>query len=648
MPGDDQGVESFLSAAQRVLHRGGPAEVTFSAVAREAGVETAEVEACFAHHGDLLHELNLWCMQRRSDVIAAAVAPATSAEQAIDLYYRLIVDMPLGLMEEFRLSAHASQVLPEMRRSRSPEQLERYLTVGNGMIDALEGKLLDDWGDEMLPQGVHPRRVAFVAQLLAQGFLNIMGILQVSNQSLLHGEQNLVRVMCNMISAPPRMIRQLTALNEVSRELAAMQTEKALLERVPFMLTEAFDFDRCMLLMDAETGGLDIVAISWTEEDQQQLVGDLMRDRVLEPPPHLRRCVAENRTIFVADPETDPDWPAIQDEQAREIAHQLGWRSPTLFTPLRCYGKPVGLLMGHTHLRWRPMDANDIARVEAFAAMVGVALQNVRLLENLNALVEERTRELRDTQAQLVQSEKIASLGKLVAGVAHELNTPLAAVNSSRDSMSKGLDRIVNILEAEFPNANDNPKLARALEVVSRASDSVDAGAQRIDSIVTRLRSFARLDQADLQLASLDDCVRDALALMKPALESIDLVVQLGQTPAIRCYPAQLNQALLNVLSNAVESMSTGTIRVSTADEPNAVLASVKDEGCGIAPEHLDRVFDPGFTTRGVGVGAGLGLSIAYRIVRDHGGDVHIESTLGAGTLVTITLPKRAPGSGSV
>jgi signal transduction histidine kinase len=571
--------------------------------------------------------------------VREAVAPATSAEHALDAFFRHVVGATESRLEDFRLSALARQVLPEMLRTSRPETRQQYAAIGNAMIDPLAEKLLDDWGDELLPHGVHPRRVAFVAQLLMQGFLNMKGLMQTAGDALLHQDTELVDTMTHVMSAPPRMIRQLTALNEVSRELAGMRTETDLLERVPWMLTEAFDFDRCTLLMDGDNG-LDIIARAWPDDDEGQGVRGLMKDRLLEPPPHLRRCVAENRTIFVPDPEADPDWPTVEDEKARAVAQEQGWRSPSLFTPLRCDGEAVGVLLAHTHLRWRPMDTQDISRVEAFAAMVGVALQNVRLLENLNTLVDERTRELREAQAQLVQTEKMAALGKLVAGVAHELNTPLGAVASSRDSMAKGTQRVRNILEAEFPAAAAHDKLGRALEVVDRAGASIGEGTERIDTILTRLRSFARLDQAELQSASVDDCLNDALALVEPTLGGCVVERAFGTTPPIRCYPAQLNQAFLNILSNAVDAMEEGTLRVVTETTDADIIVTVKDEGHGIAPEHLERVLDPGFTTRGVGVGTGLGLPIAYLIVRDHGGTITLDSEPGQGTTVQVILPR--------
>jgi signal transduction histidine kinase/AcrR family transcriptional regulator len=629
----------LLEAADRVLMRDRVAGLTFEAVAREAGTTVAALERCFGDRGVLLHELSILHLERAAARINAAVGETESGEQALDALVRTMSDLSGGSLEGYRVSAHASQLLPEMMRPMGEDIGKRYERAGRASFDLAEAKLVADWGDELLPYGVHPRRLAFVAGLMVQGFLTMRGVMEASSNTLSHSDEALVDAMSQTICAPPRLIRQLGALNRASRELAAMRSERELLDRVPTMLTEAFEFDRCVLLMDSPNG-LGIESIAWTEDDQRESVPQLIRERSMKPPPHLRRCITEDRTLFVADPEADPDWPKVTDERAREIATRLGWRSPTLFTPLRIDGKPVGLLMAHTHLRWRPMDAEDISRVEAFAAMVGVALQNVRLLDNLNALVDERTRELRDAQAQLVQSEKMASLGKLVAGVAHELNTPLGAVSGSRDSMVKGTERIRNILAAEFPAAAGHDKLARTLDVVQQAGDTMTGGTERIERTVTRLRSFARLDQAELQSARMEDCLDDALALLESTLASVTVERDFGETPTLRCYPARLNQVFLNVLTNAAEAMESGTVRVRTSATEEHVVVTIEDEGHGIESEHLEHVFDPGFTTRSVGVGTGLGLPIAYQIVRDHEGTIALDSEPGRGTTATITLPR--------
>jgi signal transduction histidine kinase len=416
-----------------------------------------------------------------------------------------------------------------------------------------------------------------------------------------------------------------------------MRSERELLDRVPTLLTEAFGFDRCTLLMDSVDGGLDIVARSWTEEDHQAPLRELMAKHVLRPPPHLRRCITEDRSIFVPDPEADPDWPAVDDEAARGLAQRLGWRSPSLFTPVRCEGKPVGVIFAHTHLRWRPMDQQDISRVEAFAAMVDVALQNVRLLENLNALVDERTRELRDAQAALVQSEKMASMGQLVAGVAHELNTPVGAVTSAQDSMRKAADKLRKLMPDELDKRVD-----ATIRVMTDSAKVVETGSQRIGAIVARLRSFARLDQAAVQAADVHSCIEDAIGQIEHRLSpEQSLERHFGELPVVRCDPRKLNQLFANLLGNAVDAMGEGgTLAIRTKAVDGGVDIEVEDDGAGIPAEHLDKIFDPGFTTKGVGVGTGLGLSIAYGVVEEHGGTIRVESTEGEGTRVIVHLPE--------
>jgi signal transduction histidine kinase len=171
----------------------------------------------------------------------------------------------------------------------------------------------------------------------------------------------------------------------------------------------------------------------------------------------------------------------------------------------------------------------------------------------------------------------------------------------------------------------------------------MQSGTDRVAAIVRRLRTFARLDQADLQQADVHDGIEDTLLLIHHELKhGIDVVKEFGVLPTIHCYPGQLNQVFLNMFINAqqaMDSQGTLTIRTSHDEDKNCVVIQIEDTGKGIAPEHLDRVFDPGFTTKGVGVGTGLGLSICYNIVRQHKGEIEVESEVGKGTVFRIMLP---------
>jgi signal transduction histidine kinase len=266
------------------------------------------------------------------------------------------------------------------------------------------------------------------------------------------------------------------------------------------------------------------------------------------------------------------------------------------------------------------------------------ALEEAQKLEEAHRALEAKHRELVDTQSYLIQAEKMASLGRWVAGVAHEMNTPLGAMASARDSISRAKDKIATM------DAGD-PKLVRALDVIGESAGVIEKGTVRIAEIVDRLRSFARLDEAEVQRVHLHACVRDALALsVDDAGDRIEVVQTLSHDlPEILVKPGEINQVLYNVLLNAKQAIAErGRITVETRREGSDAVVTVTDDGCGIPREALPRVFDPGFTARGGRVGVGLGLAIAYRIVEAHRGKIEIDSEVGRGTRVTVRLPINA------
>jgi len=276
---------------------------------------------------------------------------------------------------------------------------------------------------------------------------------------------------------------------------------------------------------------------------------------------------------------------------------------------------------------------------------IGVANDVTELREAFESL-EKANRELRDTQTQLVQTEKMASLGMLVAGVAHEINTPFGAVSSMHDTQKRAAAKILAIFESEATElSRSHPTLTRALKVMMDANDVIDSGIERVSNIVRRLRSFARLDEADVKTASINEGIEDTLTLIHHELKhNITVVRNFGMIPPVRCYPGRLNQVFLNLLVNARQAIKgKGTITIGTSMQNGLVCITFEDDGAGIRPENLKRIFDPGFTTKGVGVGTGLGLSICYQIIQDHNGHIYAESEVGKGTKFTIILPTDLP-----
>ena len=252
--------------------------------------------------------------------------------------------------------------------------------------------------------------------------------------------------------------------------------------------------------------------------------------------------------------------------------------------------------------------------------------------------------ELEQTQFMLVQSDKMASLGSLVAGIAHEINTPVGAIISMHDTLLRAFDKLRSSLVSTPLDAKDQ----KLLKVIDDSNAVISNGADRVAEIVKRLRSFARLDEAELKEADIEHGISDTLMLVHHDLKyRITVERDFGNIPKVACYPGRLNQVFLNLLVNASQAIDgEGNITIKTWATDTEVHVSITDTGIGIAKENIAKLFEPGFTTKGVGVGTGLGLSICYSIVQDHGGQILVRSELGTGSTFEVVLPRK-PKDGS-
>ena len=263
-------------------------------------------------------------------------------------------------------------------------------------------------------------------------------------------------------------------------------------------------------------------------------------------------------------------------------------------------------------------------------------------LEEQNRALEENLRLLRETQNQLVLQEKMASLGDLVAGVVHEMNTPLGAISSMHDTLTRATDKLKQTLERTFPaEYKDNRTIQSVFKVIADASRVMASGAERVGSIVGSLRDFARLDEAEFQVVDLHAGIDSALTLLRNRIgENITVVKEYTDIPPLYCSPGQLNQVFMHLFKNALQAIEeTGEISVTTFEEDDKVCVRISATGAGIPPEQLERIFDFDFRATDLRVKMGLGLSTDYRIVQDHKGEIQIESEVGKGTEVTISLP---------
>jgi two-component system NtrC family sensor kinase len=284
--------------------------------------------------------------------------------------------------------------------------------------------------------------------------------------------------------------------------------------------------------------------------------------------------------------------------------------------------------------------------IEELRLVVRNALDKQRLLEENRHYyreLENTLRELKRTQTERIQAEKMASLGRLVAGIAHEVNSPLGALASAIDTFERAFERVRSLLQSQErevlpPRPEDTEKMLRVLAEAFRVARD---GCHRMDSMVKTMRRFANLDQSPLRMVTIAECIEGTLALLRHEIrEEITLIKDFDVTTEVECFPMELNQVFMNLLINSVQAIpGHGEIRIRTWQESGQAFVCISDTGQGIPAEHLEKIFDPGFTTKGVGVGTGMGLPICLKIMELHRGKILVESQPGKGAAFTLQLP---------
>ncbi|MBD2002077.1 MULTISPECIES: ATP-binding protein [Cyanophyceae] len=270
--------------------------------------------------------------------------------------------------------------------------------------------------------------------------------------------------------------------------------------------------------------------------------------------------------------------------------------------------------------------------------------------------------ELQQTQSQLIQTEKMSSLGQMVAGIAHEINNPINFIYGNLEHTSEYLQdllRLVHIYQQhpysspEIEEVSEEIDLEFITEDVPKMLSSMKVGAKRIQQMVLSLRNFSRLDEAEVKDVNLHEGIDSTLLILSNKLKKeVKVIKQYGNLPLIECYPAQINQVFMNIISNAIDALLTDEKKsnkqiiiktIKTSD--NQIQVRIRDNGLGIALPIKDKIFDPFFTTKPVGQGTGLGLSICYQIIEKHGGKISVNSQIGEGTEFAIALPLKQTSS---
>ena len=313
---------------------------------------------------------------------------------------------------------------------------------------------------------------------------------------------------------------------------------------------------------------------------------------------------------------------------------------------------------------------------ESYTEIIERSGELIKLNQNLKHEISDRTQaqaeleqilnELKSTQAQLIQTEKMSSLGQMVAGVAHEINNPVSFVYGNINHVNQYIEDILELLELyeqEFPEPGDNIEekledmdLEFVKEDLPKILTSMKMGATRIREIVLSLRNFSRLDEADMKEVDIHEGIESTLLILQNRLKSklnrteIEIIKNYNQLPKVECYPGQLNQTFMNIINNAIDVLEEGRDKLDMQDPQicihtqlinnKTIAVRIADNGMGMTEKVKNKLFDPFFTTKPVGKGTGLGLSITYQIiVEKHQGKLSCESEPGKGTEFIIEIP---------
>ena len=358
------------------------------------------------------------------------------------------------------------------------------------------------------------------------------------------------------------------------------------------------------------------------------------------------------------------------DDNLRGICNQIGINL-YLMLPIHTPGKIGGFEMGRIDAScdWQP---DEIELLESLGTQIAIAIQQADLYQTSQTKskqLQQAYQELQQTQLKLTQSEKMSSLGQLVAGIAHEINNPVSFIYGNLEFVSEYADSLLEILELyqnTYPQRN--PEISKLvadrdldfiIEDLPNTIASMKTGASRIEAIVKSLRTFSRLDEADLKAVDLHENIESTLMILQNQLNGragnpeITVIRNYGNLPEFECYIGLINQAFMNLLMNGIQAIEDkqqnqvdssykGVLHITTKVEENhGVAIFIQDNGIGMSDEVKSKIFEPFFTTKPVGKGTGMGLSISYQVItQEHQGELYCDSKLGEGTTFTIRLPR--------
>ncbi|MBV1909584.1 MAG: hypothetical protein KUG78_09705 [Kangiellaceae bacterium] len=393
-----------------------------------------------------------------------------------------------------------------------------------------------------------------------------------------------------------------------------------------------------------------IIQIPFMIDQNDRVDPEMLRE---DKNPNLRRSLTgyaiKKSTSLILDRDKIRN---LQNSKEIEVIGSLPQQ--WIFSPFRTVKLKGGIVV-------QTYSADDVVSDSDMSILTYVALNvgHFLSLHESHKQIEEQLVQLKRTQSQLIQSEKMASVGQLAAGVAHEINNPLGYINSNMSSLAEyisdfqqfktGISELANS-ESEQSNQSMKEALKQLMEkedidfLLSDTHDLIGdclSGMDKVKKIVRSLRNFSHSGDQERAYSNINQCIKESIVIVLNELKyHCEIETSYGQIPEINCFPNQLNQIFMNLLINAGHAIKdNGKIKISTQCEGDSIVIKFQDNGSGIKEQDLKYLFDPFFTTKPVGQGTGLGLSISYRIIEQHGGTIEVESEVNEGTCFTIYLP---------
>ena len=507
---------------------------------------------------------------------------------------------------------------------------------------------------------------------LAQGNLNVRSKLRGSDELAQLSsafDKMAVRIQLNQRRVE-KIAERRELLNYLANEIRNSLELDKVLETAVEEIRDLFGITRCKFLWCSMSEDNPPLFHLCHEACESEDLNSVSQDETIWQMQHLEQHLKDLELLRIDDVATDNQL----DSKSQGLLTYLGISS-LLIAFLRTRSGQIGVIVCENN-QSRPWDNDEAELLELVANQLAIAIDQAELYsQTRNAAVVAETQaekisqalqELQQTQAQLVQTEKMSSLGELVAGVAHEINNPVNFIYGNLSHASEYFEDLTGLINLYQKHQNHiNPEIQKyidevdldyILEDLPRLLSSMEMGADRIREIVRTLRNFSRLDEAEMKFVDIHEGIDSTIVILQSRIKAssehraIELIKNYGELPKVECYPGQLNQVFMNLLGNAIDALhenhqqqGNDPMRITITTqvvERDWVSICIKDNGTGIPEDVVQKIFNPFFTTKPVGEGTGLGLSISYQIIEEkHKGRIKCISTVGQGTEFCIEIP---------